>query len=193
MTTSSGDDDARQIIPGYEPGSGDADKDEALSNISRMFGGMVPNFHKVLANSTPVVTAFEAMRRILQDTVLKPVEREIVAVEVSRRTRCHYCLSAHSNFARRMRMSDEDIDALRNGRPLSDPRHALVQQAAIRLWDTQGRLPEEEIAAFNDAGLSTPELLEVIAVIGWYVLSTLTNNLARTEIDESFRYPASSG
>ena len=63
----------------------------------------------------------------------------------------------------------------------------------MRLWDTQGRLPEEEIAAFNEAGLSTPELLEVIAIIGWYVLSTLSNNLARTEVDEAFRYPVESG
>jgi hypothetical protein len=27
-------------------------------------------------------------------------------------------------------------------------------------------------------------LIEVIAVIGWYVISTFTNNLARTQIDD---------
>ncbi len=178
----------RQIIPGYEPGSGDSEKDEALTAISKMFGGMVPNFHKVLANSTAVVTAFEAMRRNLQNTQLRAVEREIVAVEVSRRTRCHYCLSAHSTFAKKLKLSSYDIDALRTGRPLSNPRQALVQRATMRLWETQGRLSEAEIGEFNGAGLSTPELLEVIAVIGWYVLSTMVNNLARTEIDQSFLY-----
>ncbi len=190
MTKNNDSGDERQLIPGYEPGGGDPAKDEALKAISRMFGGMVPNFHKVLANSTAVVSAFESMRRILQDTELRPVEREIVAVEVSRRTRCHYCLAAHSTFAARMKMDTDDIDALRNGRPLSDPRQALVQRATMKLWETQGRLSEDAIAEFNESGLSTPELLEIIAVIGWYVLSTLTNNLARTEIDESFRYRA---
>ena len=71
---------------------------------------------------------------------------------------------------------------------MSSPRHALVQRAAKRLWDTQGRLSEDEIRTFNDEGLSIPELFEVIAVIGWYVTSTLSNNLARTEIDPEFLY-----
>ena len=53
----------KQIIPGYEPGGGDPEKDQALKDISKMFGGLIPNFHKVLANSRAVVLAFEAMRR----------------------------------------------------------------------------------------------------------------------------------
>jgi AhpD family alkylhydroperoxidase len=177
-----------QIIPGYEPGSGDEGKDKALADISKMFGGKTPNFHKVLANSRAVITAFESMRRNLQQTALRPVEREIVSVEVSRRTKCHYCLSAHSNFAKQMKMTPDDIRAMREGRPLSDPRQALVQKATMRLWDTQGRLPEAEIQEFVDAGLSIPELFEVIAVIGWYVTSTLSNNLARTKVDDFFHY-----
>ena len=181
-------DGMKQIIPGYEPGGGDPEKDQALKDISKMFGGLIPNFHKVLANSRAVVLAFEAMRRNLQKTKLRAIEREIVSVEVSRRTKCHYCMSAHSTFARQMKMSHEDILAMRDGRPISDPRHALVQRAAKRLWDTQGRLSEVEIQEFNDEGLSVPELFEVIAVIGWYVTSTLSNNLARTEIDPEFLY-----
>ncbi len=178
----------KQIIPGYEPGSGNPEKDQVLQDIGKMFGGRIPNFHKVLANSAAVVNAFEAMRRHLQKTRLRPIEREIVSVEVSRRTQCHYCLSAHSSFAKRMKMSREDIAAMRKGRPMPHPRHALVQRAAMRLWDTQGRLSEGEIKEFNDEGLSTAELLEIISVIGWYVTSTLTNNLARTEIDAEFLY-----
>ncbi len=178
----------KQIIPGYEPGSGDPQKDEALLGISKMFGGLIPNYHKVLANSRAVVQGFEEFRRCMQKTKLRAIEREIVAVEVSRQTKCHYCLSAHSTFAQRMRMSPDDIAAMRNGDPLSDPRHALVQRAAMQLWKTQGRLSEEEIQEYNKAGLSNEELIEVTAVIGWYVMSTLTNNLARTEVDKDFIY-----
>ncbi len=187
------DETTQQIIPGYEPGSGDAERDEALAEISKMFGGLVPNFHKVLATSKAVVIAFEAMRRSLQKTKLRAIEREIVSVEVSRRTKCHYCMSAHSNFARLMKMRPDDIRAMRDGRPMSDPRHALVQRAAKRLWDTQGRLSADEIKDFNTAGLSDGELIEIIAVIGWYVTSTLTNNLARTAIDPEFMYEDDDG
>ncbi|MEO5766249.1 MAG: carboxymuconolactone decarboxylase family protein [Casimicrobiaceae bacterium] len=186
-------DGSEQIVAGYEPGSGDPEKDQALHDISMMFGGRIPNFHKVLANSQAVVAAFEAMRRNMQKTKLRPLEREIVSVEVSRRTNCHYCLAAHSNFAKQMKMSRADIQAMRTGQPLSDPRHALVQRAAQRLWDTQGRLTSEEIRSFGDQGLSATELIEIIAVIGWYVISTLTNNLARTRIDPEFQYDDGAG
>mgnify|MGYP001390272326 CR=1 FL=1 len=47
----------KQIIPGYERGSGDPEKDQALYDISKMFGGLIPNFHKVPANSRAVVMA----------------------------------------------------------------------------------------------------------------------------------------
>ena len=173
-----------QRIPCYEPGSGDDIADQALAGIAGMFDGRIPNFHKVLANSPQVVTAFEAMRRTLQKTRLRAVEREIVALEVSRRSQCEYCLAAHTHFMRKLRVSEADIDALLAGRPMSKPRHALVQEAAHRLYDCQGRLSDDELAAFRERGLSDAELIEVIAVIGWYVLSTFTNNLAQTRIDD---------
>jgi len=174
----------RQRISGYEPGGGSASADQALAGIARMFAGRIPNYHKVLANSPQVVSAFEAMRRILQKTRLRAVEREIVALEVSRRSQCEYCTAAHSAFMRKFRVSEANIEALLGGRPMSNPRHALVQEAAGRLYDCQGRLSDDELESFHRRGLSDVELIEVIAVIGWYVISTFTNNLARTRVDD---------
>jgi len=173
-----------QRIPGYEPGGGDAVSDQALAGIAKMFAGRIPNYHKVLATSPQVVTAFEAMRRILQKTRLRAVEREIVALEVSRRSHCEYCTTAHSAFMRKYRISEADIEALLDGRPMSKTRHALVQEAASRLYDSQGRLSDAELASFHQRGLTDTELIEVIAVIGWYVISTFTNNLAQTRVDD---------
>jgi len=173
----------KQRIACYEPGGGSDVADQALADISTMFEGRIPNYHKVLANSPQVVTAFEGMRRNLQRTKLRAVEREIIALEVSRRSKCEYCLAAHSRFMRMSRMSEEDIAAVVAGRPMSKPRHALVQRAAQLLYDKQGRLSDVELAEFREAGLSDAELIEIIAVIGWYVLSTFVNNLAHTEID----------
>ena len=173
----------KQRIPCYEPGGGSEAADQALADISKMFAGRIPNYHKVLANSPPSIMAFEAMRRLLQRTKLRALEREIIALEVSRRSDCEYCLAAHSKFLRMSRVSEEDIAACVAGEPMSNPRHALVQHATQRLYDTQGRLSDEELAEFHEAGLSDAELIEVISIIGWYVLSTYVNNLAHTEVD----------
>jgi len=73
------------------------------------------------------------------------------------------------------RVEETEIAAAVAGQPMSNPRHALVQYAAQLLYDKQGSLSE--------GGLADAELIEVIAIIGWYVLSTFVNNLAHTEVD----------
>ncbi|MDC0434255.1 carboxymuconolactone decarboxylase family protein [bacterium] len=174
---------SEQRIEGYEPGDGSAIADDALNKVSAMFEGRIPNFHKVLAISPPVITAFEGMRRSLQKTKLKPIEREIVALEVSRRSNCQYCLAAHSKFMRMYKVSEEDIAAVVEGTPMSEPRHALVQEATAAIYDSMGHLSDKALNGFYERGLSRAELIEIIAVIGWYVLSTFSNNLAQTRID----------
>lgn len=176
-----------QRIPPYEIGAGSERADRALEGIGRMFGGYIPNLHRVMANSPAVIEAFEAMRRLLQGTRLRAAEREIVAIEVARRNRCDYCMTAHRHFAGRLRVSASDIDAAEAGTPMADKRLALVQRATQRLIDRRGRLSDDELEEFRSAGLSDSELIEIIAVIGWYVMSTFTNNLAQTEIDDVFK------
>lgn len=177
----------RQRIPSYEIGGGSEAADRALAGISKMFGGYLPNIHKVMANSPAMIEAFEAMRRLLQKTKISAGEREIISIEVSRRSQCDYCKTAHSYFARRLGISEDDISAAIEGRPVDDPRLALVQRATQRILDRHGRLSDKELEAFRAAGLGDAELLEIIAVIGWYVISTYTNNLAQTEIDDFFK------
>ena len=165
-----------QRIPPYEIGGGSDEADVALNGVSKMFGGYVPNIHKVMANSPAMIEAFEAMRRLLQKTIISAGEREIVSIEVSRRSDCDYCKTAHSHLARRLRISEDDVAAALEGRPISDPRLALVQSATQRLLDRRAKLSDDELEAFRERGLSNAELLEIIAVIGWYVMSTYTKN-----------------
>ena len=171
-----------QRINGYEPGSGSSRADKALEGIFEMLG-FVPNFHKVLAVSPAAIDGFTYMRQALQDVSLAPVEREIIALEVSRRMLCPYCIAAHSKFARMHNVSDDDLAALLDGRPMSDQRQALVQQAAQMLWDTKGHLADSDLKELSQAGLDHVTLTEIVAVIGWYVWATMVNNVAVTDID----------
>ncbi len=127
-----------QRIPGYEPGGGNSVADEALADISKMFGGYTPNFHKVLANSPATIKGFEALRRHLQGSKLKAAEREIIALEVSRRSNCEYCTAAHSKLLGMHNVDEDQVAAAVSGEPMSNPRYALVQHATKLLYDKQG-------------------------------------------------------
>ena len=174
-----------QRFKGYEIGDGSVRADKALEGIQGMLG-FVPNFHKVLAVSPAAIDGFSYMRQVLQDVSLAPVEREIIALEVSRRMSCPYCIAAHSKFARMHKVSEEDLAALLDGRPMSDQRQTLVQKAAQMLWDSMGHLTDADYEDFAQAGLNHVTLSEIVAVIGWYVWATMVNNLAETDIDSAW-------
>ena len=86
-----------------------------------MFGGYVPNLHRVLARSPAVIEAFEAMRRLLQETKISALERELISIEVSRRSGCDYCMTAHTYFAGRMKLESDDIERARGRRARHRP------------------------------------------------------------------------
>ena len=172
-----------QRIKGYEPGGGSPEADEPLARVAKSFGGMIPNFHKVLANSPAAIDGFASLRAALQNTKLAPAEREIVALEVSRRNDCHYCNAAHTMAAGKMGVAGDEMAALLAGRPMSEARHALVQRAAQALIDAQGSLDDAARQDFNDQGLSDAELIEIIMIVGMFTSATMVNNLAQTEID----------
>ena len=175
--------DMEQRIPGYEPGSGNAAADAALVEISKEFGGTLTSDHKVLATSGATIQALGAMRRFMGHATLSEVEREIVAVGIARRTASDYYLAAAPRLLRRHGLGEGDVTAVLEGTPMSDPRHALIQEATQKLCDEQGRLTDAELAAYKEGGLGEAELIEIIAMVGWYLIATYTNNLARTDVD----------
>lgn len=176
-----------QRITGYETGGGSPAADAALEGIARMFGGMIPNFHKVMANSPAAIAGFEGLYRALQKIRLRAVEREIVALEVSRRQACAYCTAAHAAAARGHGLDEADLRALLDGRPMADPRRALIQWAAGTMIEAKGTLEDGAYQALRDAGLGDTDLIEIAAVIGCFTWATLVANLAQIEIDPAFR------
>lgn len=175
------------VIPCYEPGTGSPAADRLLAEVAKRFGGFVPNFHKVMANSPVTLEGFAALHGALGGASLPPLEREVVALEVSRRNGCSYCTAAHSKAALRLGMSSDDLALLLDGQPVGAVKQALVQQAAAEIIDTRGRIGAARVEHYQVLGLPPSMLMEIITTIAAFTLATLVNNLAETSIDPIFR------
>lgn len=174
------------LIPCREPNCGCETTDALLGEVAKRFGGYIPNFHKVLANSPPVLEGFIRLHGALGKAELSGLDREVVALEVSRRNECGYCTAAHSMAARKQGLTSDDLDKLLTGENVSASHQALVQQAAKDILDNQGRLGRTQIALYEQAGLSQAMLMEIVATIGLFTLATLANNMAETPVDPMF-------
>lgn len=152
--------------------------------------GFVPNLLRVLATSPVALRAYTALGEILDDGTLTPAERQVVLLTISVVNRCRYCVGAHTALAQRAGVADDVVEAIREERPVPDPRLGALSITARSLVERRGWLAEDDVSRFLEAGFEADQLLEVITALAMKTLSNYTNHLAETPIDAPFRTTA---
>lgn len=148
----------------------------------------LPNLFRTLKANPAVLSAFEALDgHLTENGRLTEAERMLVGLMTALESDCAYCRAALSKEARDAGAHDLSVRAVLSGALPDNPRERLLVQAARRIIELRGRLPRAEIAHFARQGLDEPSLLEVIAVVGEFVIATYANNLMRTRIDPEYR------
>ncbi|MDD2760066.1 MAG: carboxymuconolactone decarboxylase family protein, partial [Methylomonas sp.] len=85
--------------------------------------GFVPNLHGGLAEAPAALSAYIELTALFDQTSFSPTERQVILLAVSVENYCTYCVAAHSMIAKHMAKADPAIvEALRNGKPLSDAK-----------------------------------------------------------------------
>jgi len=112
-------------------------------------------------------------------TTLPTALSEIAILTVGREWRADYEFWAHARIAKDAGVSDDFIEALRNGE-VSDfsgaPEHAEIVHKAAREMLHTGRLSDATYAAAHDA-LGSQGLVELVGIVGYYCLISLTLNV----------------
>jgi len=164
--------------------------DKILKKVAGLFGGTAPNVYRVLARNPAALQSFVETEHALEtEGQLSIGEQAVVALEVSVQTGCGYCESVFVGEARRHGMDEQAIKAICAGETPQAGREQLLVKATRRIAETYGRLGRHEIADFEEKGLDSAKLLEIITIFAAYTLATYTNNLMRTRIDPEFRLP----
>lgn len=148
--------------------------------------GFIPNLYGVMAEAPALLKAYRALDELFEQTSLAPAERHVVMLTISFENGCHYCVAAHSVIAAMEKVPNEAIEAIRNGKPIPDPKLEALRRFTAAVVETRGRLSERDTKAFLGAGYSRANLLEVILGVGLKTLSNYTNHVAETPLDEAF-------
>ncbi len=149
--------------------------------------GFVPNVFGVLGDTPNILQALATMNACFAQGGLDEVEREIVQLAVSVVNGCGYCVAGHTAFATALGMPEVDIDALRQSRPLADPRHEALRRFATTLAAGKGRGAAAEHAAFRAAGYSHAQTLDVVLGTAVKVFTNTLAILLRIPADDAFR------
>jgi alkylhydroperoxidase family enzyme len=151
--------------------------------------GLVPNMAATIAASPTLLAAFDALRRAVGAAGLDPVLREVAGLAVGVAVDNAYGVAFHSTVLAGMGIAEPDLDAMRCGRPPSDPAAAAVYALARDVVLTRGKVDDAVVDRAVAAGLSTEAVLDVVAECTFAGLVGTVDNLADRVALDAFLVP----
>lgn len=150
--------------------------------------GFVPNMYRAMAINPGVLSTYlHGYDHFRTQANFTPPEQEVVFLTVSLANGCDYCTAAHSMLAINVsNLSEEHTQALRDGKPLDDPKLEALRRFTHHMWQTRGLPSRTGAEAFKAAGYGDQHVLEIILALAVKTLSNYTNHVNHTEVDDVF-------
>jgi uncharacterized peroxidase-related enzyme len=148
--------------------------------------GFLPNLLGAMAEAPALLEGYMTLATIFDKTDLSPTERQIILMANNRLNGCTYCMSAHTGISKAQGVSDDVIEALRDGTELADPKLEALRAFAVRINETRGWPDQNDLDALLSAGYSLRTILEVVLGTALKVMSNYTNHIAGTPLDSAF-------
>jgi alkylhydroperoxidase family enzyme len=143
----------------------------------------VPNLHRVLAESAAALEAYSTLWGIAEKTGFTPQERNVVYLATIYENERTYCMAGHTNLSRMAKVDNEAVAAVREGRPIADPKLEALRQFAAKVTRNRGVVSEADVSAFKAVGYDNRAMLDVLVLAAPKLISNYTNYLAETPND----------
>lgn len=155
-----------------------------LLETSQKAFGRLPGLHTVMAESPQALHGYQVLHKLATETAFDAAELTVVWQTINVEHECHYCVPAHTGIAKRMKVSDEIVTALRDETPLPTPRLDALRAFTLRMLRDRGNVTEKDMQTFFDAGFSHRAVLDVILILAQKVMSNYINHVAQTPLDD---------
>ncbi len=158
---------------------------ELLATAEKAFG-FVPNLLGVMAESPATIKAYLTIGKIFDESSFSATERQVVILAASRFNECDYCVAAHSVIANMQKVPAGVVEAIRNDQAIDDKKLEALRTFTTAVVEKRGWVANDDIVAFQAAGFSKAQILEVIVGLSFKTLSNYVNHIAKTPLDDAF-------
>lgn len=148
--------------------------------------GFIPNLFGALAESPAAVESYAAISAALSRGRFSPEQQQVLAIAISAKNGCEYCVAAHSTVAGMQKVPAATIEALRSDKPLADPKLQALRSFALQVVEQRGWLEPRQLEAFHAAGYDHGHVLEVLTWVALKTLSNYANHIGQTPVDAAF-------
>lgn len=154
--------------------------------------GYLSNLLGTLAHAPAALEAYVTLSGLNAKSSLSLAEREIVQIVAARVHGCSFCVAGHTALAlNKAKLSPDLVTATREGGSLEDARLNAIARFTEAVIATRGRVEETQLSAFQAAGFTSAQALEVILGVSLASLCNFANNFARPPLNrelEAYRF-----
>ncbi len=173
-------------IPPLNPKSASAEVQAVFTEIEQAFG-MIPNLFKTAAHFPPLLSAnWEMVKAVMMSGQLSRRVKETIALVVSQKNGCQYCVQAHTQALRGLKLSEEAIHSILQGDLSSagfDDKAVAVIQFAQAVNTDPHQMPDSIWQDLERTGVSAAERVEALGVVETFVGFNLFLDALQVEID----------
>ena len=143
--------------------------------------GSLGEIFKLLAIDEKVYFATDGMvqKYILDETTLSYDIKEAIALLISKENGCKMCVDVHKSIAKMLGLSNEKIEEILQGVDAintDDKDKALLNFCIKAAKKDSYKILKEEIDALKDMGWSDIQVVEAVAITGYFnYINTLSN------------------
>lgn len=163
--------------------------DEATGKTKELFNaiqtklGLVPNMMRTMGNSPALLEGYLNLSGALSHGKLGAKTSELLALAISQKNNCDYCLSAHTFIGEKLVHIDAGtLQNARNANAADSKTDAILKFASV-LVNKQGLVSDADVDTIKAAGLTDGEIGEIVGHVALNVLTNYFNNTANTSID----------
>ncbi len=159
----------------------------ALLEAAKVHYGFVPNAIGAMAESPAVLEAYLALDTLLGKTDFTDAERHVLLLAITREYDCSYCVAAHSAFAKMAGLPPDQVEQLRQGQSLRDPRLEQLRRFATKAVEYNGAVTDFDVTRLLAAGYSRRQALEVLLLIANKLIAVYANRIMGTDLDKALQ------
>ncbi|TCS64788.1 carboxymuconolactone decarboxylase family protein [Varunaivibrio sulfuroxidans] len=158
----------------------------AVMTERRSKNGFVPNLLAAMALSPRTITAYDEACRQLESSAFSGAEQHLICLTVSCADQSPYGVAAHSQAARAAGLSPEIIAAVREDRPILDPKLAVIRDFTAKMVRNRGRVSRDDVNDFIVAGHTRDQVLDIALAIATQTLGDYVEHLTAPPLDDAF-------
>jgi alkylhydroperoxidase family enzyme len=164
----------------------------ALREVQKRFGA-IPNLAGAMALSPVLTKAFVPIFDQVHGGSFTEQQVQAVLLTDAVTNASTWAVALHTALGLKAGLSPGDVEAIRSGRSPSDKKIAALSTLARTLIEKRGRLDDQDMGRFLEAGFSKELVLEVITIVAASTITNYTGSVTKPPLEDWIQVHAWNG